>query len=147
MRAVLRLPIEQRTALVRRIGLRLPVCVSRFSNIDFDNAVRVALREVTVCVALQEVTQHFSGLWVGPIRWSALPGILPPWSVEEREICFVVTDSAGQQLAYIYFEDEPGAGCSPKIRRAAPQPLLRSCRNCCEQATSACQYARRMPPF
>jgi hypothetical protein len=44
MRAVLRLPIEQRTALLRRIALRLPVCVSRFSNIDFDKAVRVALR-------------------------------------------------------------------------------------------------------
>jgi hypothetical protein len=33
----------------------------------------------------------------------------PPWSVEEMDACFVVTDSAGQQkLAYVYFEDEPG---------------------------------------
>jgi hypothetical protein len=33
----------------------------------------------------------------------------PPWSVEELDdACFIVKDSAGQQLAYIYFEDEPG---------------------------------------
>jgi hypothetical protein len=32
----------------------------------------------------------------------------PPWSVEELDACFVVTDSTGQKLAYIYFEDEPG---------------------------------------
>jgi hypothetical protein len=28
----------------------------------------------------------------------------PPWSVEEQATCFVVTDSAGQKLAYLYFE-------------------------------------------
>jgi hypothetical protein len=33
----------------------------------------------------------------------------PPWSVEELQACFVVKDSAGQKLAYVYFEDEPGA--------------------------------------
>jgi hypothetical protein len=26
----------------------------------------------------------------------------------ELEACFVVIDSAGQKLAYVYFEDEPG---------------------------------------
>jgi hypothetical protein len=31
-----------------------------------------------------------------------------PWSVEEIGAAFVVKDSAGQQLAYVYFEDEPG---------------------------------------
>jgi hypothetical protein len=31
----------------------------------------------------------------------------PPWSVEELEACFVVRDHNGQQLAYVYFEDEP----------------------------------------
>jgi hypothetical protein len=30
-----------------------------------------------------------------------------PWSVEELEVCFVVKDSAGQKLAYIYYEDAP----------------------------------------
>ncbi|MGB6767363.1 MAG: hypothetical protein WBE50_04620 [Methyloceanibacter sp.] len=32
----------------------------------------------------------------------------PPWTVEELETCFAVKDSAGQKLAYVYFEDEPG---------------------------------------
>jgi hypothetical protein len=32
----------------------------------------------------------------------------PPWCVEELGACFVVKDSAGQKLAYVYFEEEPG---------------------------------------
>jgi hypothetical protein len=33
----------------------------------------------------------------------------PPWIVEEHnDACFVVRDAAGQALAYIYFEEEPG---------------------------------------
>jgi hypothetical protein len=32
----------------------------------------------------------------------------PPWSVEDIGVAFVVIDSAGQKLAYVYFEDEPG---------------------------------------
>jgi hypothetical protein len=32
----------------------------------------------------------------------------PPWSVEELDACFVVKDSAGQKLAYVNFEEEPG---------------------------------------
>ena len=30
----------------------------------------------------------------------------PPWSVEEIGAAFVVKDSTGQKLAYIYYEDE-----------------------------------------
>jgi hypothetical protein len=30
----------------------------------------------------------------------------PPWTVEELDACFVVTDNAGQKLAFVYFEDE-----------------------------------------
>src|SRR6516164_3894090 len=35
---------------------------------------------------------------------------LPPvWSIEElNDACFVVRDNNGHQLAYVYFEDEPG---------------------------------------
>src|SRR6516165_5857297 len=32
----------------------------------------------------------------------------PPWTVEEQQACFVLRDHDGQQLAYVYFEDEPG---------------------------------------
>jgi len=31
----------------------------------------------------------------------------PPWSIEERQACFIVKDGNGQALAYVYFE-EPG---------------------------------------
>jgi hypothetical protein len=31
----------------------------------------------------------------------------PPWSIEEREESFIVKDANGQQIAYLYFEDEP----------------------------------------
>ena len=31
----------------------------------------------------------------------------PPWTVEELDACFVVSDHTGQALAYVYFEDEP----------------------------------------
>jgi hypothetical protein len=39
-----------------------------------------------------------------------------PWSVEELDEgpCFVVRDHDGQQLAYVYFEDEPSASLSNK---------------------------------
>jgi hypothetical protein len=40
----------------------------------------------------------------------------PPWSVDELDACFVVKDSAGQRLAYVYFEEEPG-------QRSAAKPL------------------------
>jgi hypothetical protein len=31
----------------------------------------------------------------------------PPWSIEERQESFIVTDGNGQHLAYEYFEDVP----------------------------------------
>jgi hypothetical protein len=39
----------------------------------------------------------------------------PPWSVEEKEACFVVRGHGGQQLAYVYFEDEPGRRSAAKL--------------------------------
>ena len=33
----------------------------------------------------------------------------PPWSVEESDACFVGRDHNGQQLAYVYYEEELGS--------------------------------------
>ena len=38
-----------------------------------------------------------------------------PWSVEEQDACYVVRDHDGQQLAYVYFEDEPGRRSAAKL--------------------------------
>jgi hypothetical protein len=39
----------------------------------------------------------------------------PPWSIEELDTCYVVHDSGGQKLAYVYFEDEPGRRSTAKL--------------------------------
>ena len=39
----------------------------------------------------------------------------PPWSVEEQDACYVVRDRGGQQLAYVYFEDEPRRRSAAKL--------------------------------
>ena len=39
----------------------------------------------------------------------------PPWSIDELEACFVVIDNAGQKLAYVYFEEEPGRQSATKL--------------------------------
>jgi hypothetical protein len=38
-----------------------------------------------------------------------------PWSYEELDACFVITDSTRQKLAYVYFEDDPGRRLLAKL--------------------------------
>ena len=39
----------------------------------------------------------------------------PPWTVEETDACFIVTDACGLSLAYVYFEEEPGRRAAAKL--------------------------------
>jgi hypothetical protein len=48
-------------------------------------------------------------------QWYKARRFPPPWSVEELDACFIVKDSGGQKLAYIYFEDEPGRRSAAKL--------------------------------
>jgi hypothetical protein len=51
----------------------------------------------------------------------------PPWEVEETPACFIVKDQSGQELAYVYCEDEPrpavgGEVADDEARRIAANP-------------------------
>jgi hypothetical protein len=50
-----------------------------------------------------------TGLLRGSVRWNVFHHQLarrfpPPWSVEDIGAAFVVIDSAGHKLAYVYFD-------------------------------------------
>src|SRR6516164_5628648 len=47
------------------------------------------------------------------------PRFPPPWTAELTPNCFIVRDADGQQLAYVYYESEPG-------RRSSQSALLSS---------------------
>jgi hypothetical protein len=39
----------------------------------------------------------------------------PPWSLEELDSCFIVTDCTRQKLAYVHFEDDPERRSAAKL--------------------------------
>jgi len=50
----------------------------------------------------------------------------PPWCAELTPNCFIVRDASGQQLAYIYFEDEPGRRSAAKLLSKCMSRVKRS---------------------
>jgi len=51
---------------------------------------------------------------VSIVSIALMPAVFPPpWSAELTANCFIVRDADGQQLAYVYFEDEPGVTVAP----------------------------------
>jgi len=39
----------------------------------------------------------------------------PPWTIEDIGAAFVVKDSTGQELACVYYEEEPGRRSAAKL--------------------------------
>ncbi len=39
----------------------------------------------------------------------------PSWTIEDIDAAFVVKDGAGQKLAYVYYEEEPGRRSAAKM--------------------------------
>jgi hypothetical protein len=55
----------------------------------------------------------------------------PPWSIDElNDACFVVHDADGQQLAYVYFEDEPGRRSAAKLLTKDEARRMSTSQNC-----------------
>jgi putative heme degradation protein len=64
----------------------------------------------------------------------------PPWSVEETDPklnrrCFIIRDSNGQALAYIYFKGESGGRAAAKLLHPRRSPAHR--RQHCHAAEAA----------
>ena len=70
---------------------------------------------------------------------TARPPILP--LVEDIGAAFVVKDSTGQKLAYVYYEDEPGQAirrpsCSAATRRDGLWRISPSCQSWCAEGNT-----------
>jgi hypothetical protein len=39
----------------------------------------------------------------------------PPWISEETDACFIVKDTTGRVLAYVYYQEEPGRRTSANL--------------------------------
>ena len=88
---------EKRLTFLDSVAARPRLLGTRLADAEFEK----------VCQALQGLS---------PI---ALTDDRPPlpaaWLIAELEACFVVIDSAGQKLAYVYYEEEPGRRPAAKL--------------------------------
>jgi hypothetical protein len=81
----------------------------------------LAACDSSFAAAVVEMSQRYlAHNWVVAVRASNAAAMTarrfpPPWSVDELEVCFVVRDHDGQQLAYIYFESEAGRRSAAKL--------------------------------
>jgi hypothetical protein len=67
----------------------------------------------------------------------------PPWSVEDIGAAYVVTDSGGQKLVYVYYEEEPGQAISGQ---AAHQGRGSAHRGQCGEAAGPRRRHKREAP-
>jgi hypothetical protein len=76
------------------------------------------------------LNKQFTKRWPDVARSGDERSLPAPWTVKELEACFVVRDQHGQQLAYVYFEDEPG-------RRSAAANIASGAKLCSKKTRPA----------
>jgi hypothetical protein len=76
---------------------------------------RFAVADLTITGDLTELLKLSLQTREGAGMTSPSRRFPPPWSVDEQSACFVVRDHNGQQLAHVYFEDEPGRRSAAKL--------------------------------
>jgi hypothetical protein len=52
------------------------------------------------------------GLWRDDVTARRFP---PPWTVQELDACFIVKDSAGQKMVFVYFRGRAGTQIGGEI--------------------------------
>jgi hypothetical protein len=96
-------------------------------------AMKARLNAVNIAKLPEHCPRTFQNKLVACLFLYAVP---PLWSVEDIGAAFVVTDNAGQQLAYVYFEEELGRRSAAKLlgkafpRRATPMSDVRTAWPC-----------------
>src|SRR5262249_28445667 len=127
------MPIAKRIAVD---SARKPVIMFSSSAYDQNLRWRATLPDKTEAVG---PFSAFYSLGANNLIHIAVPARTarpPNLPLEDIGAAFVVKDSTGEKLAYVYYEDEPGQAIrrlsrSPATRRGGSRPTSTSCRSCC----------------